>query len=125
MKRCSVFSFIFFVAWTSLSGEDDFPDIILRLDFPAFFVHVPGDSWSSILLIGSGSGSFGDNDDDDDDGWRTTSSLTTMLELELAILLLDARKTQDSREEVILTYTRITPECYQSVGPLSKERNRN
>ena len=63
MKRGSDFSFIFFVAWTSLFGEDESPDIVLRLDFPVFLVHVPGDSWSSILLTGSGS--FGDDDDED------------------------------------------------------------
>ena len=92
MKRGSVF-FIFFVDWMSLSGEDDSPDIVLRLEFLVFLVHVPGDSLSSILLTGSGSGSF-DDDDDDDDGWRTASSLTTTPELKIAILLLDARTTQ-------------------------------
>ena len=93
MKRGSVFSFIFFVTWTSLSGEDDSPNIVLRLDFPLFLVHISVDSWSSILLTGSGP--FGDDDDDDDDGgWRTVSSLTTTPELELAILLMDAPKAQ-------------------------------
>ena len=61
MKLGSVFSFIFLAACTSLSGEDDAPEIVFRLDFPAFLVHVPADSWPSISMTGS----FDDDDDDD------------------------------------------------------------
>ena len=91
MKLGSVFSFIFLVACTSLSSEDDAPKIVLRFDFPVFLVHVPADSWSSISMTGL----F--DDDDDDEGWHAVSLLTTMTSKLERDILLDVQKSAVER----------------------------
>ena len=87
MKRSSVFPFIFFAAWTPLSGEDDDPQIVLRLGLPSLLGPRPGDSWSFISPA-----DLFDDDDDDDDGWLTVSTLTMITQELEPDVLLDARK---------------------------------